>query len=64
MRLSEGPVTAREQSELERVVRIMRLYQCAYFADRRTADLEQARRAEREVDRILRELDSPQQRLL
>ena len=56
-------MSAREQSELERAVRIMRDAQKAYFADRRTDDLEAARRAEREVDRILRELDAPQQRL-
>lgn len=60
----EVRMSAREQSELERAVRIMRDAQKAYFADRRTDDLEAARRAERDVDRILRELDAPQQRLL
>lgn len=57
-------MTAREQSELERAVRLMRDLQKLYFANRRPADLDLARDAERVVDRILRELDSPQQRLL
>lgn len=57
-------MTAREQSELERAVRLMRERQNVYFANRRPADLDKAREAERVVDRILRELDSPQQRLL
>lgn len=58
-------MTAREQSELERAVRVMRGHQRDWFGgDKSQTKLEQARQAEREVDRILRELDSPQQRLL
>ena len=58
-------MSARDQSELERAVRVMRQHQRDWFGgDKSHAKLEASRHAEREVDRILRELDSPQQRLL
>lgn len=51
-------------NEIRLEVRNMREHQRAYFKRRESADLIAAKRCEGEVDRLLREIDSPQSRLL